>query len=181
MSILVKPAVIDLIKEKYRIVEIIDLINYDTNLKDMDSVLSKYANVEFENDQRLIILHHETDYYQSLNSVGNTIYNFLSLCSEYLIPLEKIIFLTNHYGLREEISHWSKQICNDVLTNVIETAQWFDFPDDAQVLETTYSYHTDYLFCCLNNKKRKNRLLTLCMLKEQGLIGQGMLSYHFGD
>lgn len=176
----IKQSVIDLVKQKYQIIEIVDLSEHDLDPESMAVCLSKHCNANFDNNQRLVVLHHDTDYYPSINSVGNTIYNFIRLCANYQIPLDKVIVLTNNYGVEAEINSLVRQICNEDSITVIYTAQWFDFPDmplqphqlDAEIKK---------LYCCLNGKMRQHRILTLSMLQEHQLLDLGVISYHFGN
>jgi hypothetical protein len=66
------------------------------------------------------------------------------------------------------------------MPNVIYTSQWYDFPNASDMVVTNSKF-TDpqHLFCCLNNKRRQHRVLTLCMLQDHDLLDQGLVSYHF--
>lgn len=177
----IKNTIIDSIKEKYNIVDILDLVEYDLDLKSMATKLYQYHNAIFSNDQRLIILHHDTDFYPSLNIVGNTIYNFLRLCANYQIPLDKIIFLTNHYGIEDEIKSAAVEICNDDSIYVIYTSQWADFPDIYNLQYNLQDSPIQFLYCCINGQRRQHRVMTLSMLQEHQLIDTGLVSYYFGN
>jgi len=179
--ITVKQEVLGLIKQKYQIVKIIDLVNYDLNPESMANMLALYFNAEFTHTQRLVVLHHDTDFYPGGHAVGNTIYNFLRLCSNYIIPLNHIIFLTNHYGIESEIKSAARQICNDDGINVICTSQWYDFPNNTQNNDLLDNIDITNLYCCLNGTRRQHRVMTLCMLQEYNLLNNGIVSYHFKD
>jgi hypothetical protein len=177
----VNQEILDLIKQKYQIVNIIDLFDYDLDIESMADVLALYFNAEFTHSERLVVLHHDVDFYPSGNAVGNTIYNFLRLCSNYMISLDHIIVLTNHYGIESEIKSAASQICNDDSINVIYTSQWYDFPSAPQNNDLPDNIDITNLYCCLNGLKRQHRVMTLCMLKEYNLLNNGIVSYHFKD
>lgn len=177
----IKQSVIDLIQEKYQIVDIIDLVKYSTNIELLADTLTKYYNSNFSANQRLVVLHHDTDYYPFESTSGNLVYNFLRLCANFLIPLDQVIFLTNHYGIVNEITKISNQICNSTPPKVIYTSQWYDFPDRSDVVDAEINNDPSYLFCCLNHKQRQHRVLTLSILKEYNLLDRGLISYHFGN
>jgi hypothetical protein len=172
--------VANIIGEKYRIIQFFDLFKYSHDPTLLVSFLSQYENAVFEPDQRLVVALHDIDYYHTENSIGNTTYNFVVLCNHFNIPTDKIIFLTNHYGIKEPLSSLFVSICNEEPPTIIETSQWFDFPDTKSLSQENYCYDPEFLYCCLNNVFKKHRFLTLCMLKENGLIDQGILSYHWG-
>lgn len=176
----IKNSVLGVIKEKYQIVDLIDLAECDMNPEDMAATFSKYVNSQFSDTQRVVVLCHETDYYPELTAVGNTVFNFLRICSNYNISLDHIIFLTNHYGIKEEIIRYSEIICNSPPPNVIYTSQWFSFPDITDLTDRHRPFNYKYLYCCLNGCQRQHRIMTLCMLQEHGLLDRGLLSYHFG-
>lgn len=181
MNRAIKKTVIDIISNQYQIVKIIDLAQYDLDPESMAGVLHEFAFAEFLDNQRLVVLYHETDYFPSLDCVGNTMYNFLRLCANYSIPLDKIILLTNHCGVESTIIDTAKNICNDSRITVIYTAQWYDFPDDVDPNHSVSDQTYDFLFCCLNGAQRQHRILTLCYLAEYDLLDQGLVSYHFAN
>lgn len=175
--------VLDIIRERYRIVGVIDIFLSMQDVESLASELQIYQGRCFDTNERLVILHDDTDYYPSVHASGFQIYNFLRLCANFNLPLEHMILLTNHYGIRQEIERLSQEICNAPGPRVVYTSQWIDYPeyqDLPAVPPVDHGYHEpECLYSCLNNKQRQHRLLTLCMLKEADLIEQGMISYHF--
>jgi hypothetical protein len=57
----IKKSVIDLIQEKYQIVDIIDLVDYSPDAESLAQVMEKFYDKEFGPTERLVILHHDTD------------------------------------------------------------------------------------------------------------------------
>lgn len=172
---------LDIIKSKYQLVCTVNLVDYDTRWKDLIKILYKFRNATFEHNQRILILHHDTDYYCEKHSIGNSIYNLFKIFAAFNIPCDKIIFLTNHYGIKKEIVHVAKLIANDVPPTVIYTSLWYDFPYEGTI-NTAPGIEPDpvtQLFHCLNGKQRMHRIFLLCDLKESGLLDQGIISYHF--
>jgi hypothetical protein len=179
---LIQHSVIDLIASKYQITQILDLANYHDNPEALALDLEKYYDYTFSCNQCLLILHHDTDYYPNLEGVGNMIYNLMRLFANFLIPLDRVIILTNHYGIDKEITKVAGVICNSDAPKVIYTSQWSDFPDINQISKSVPTDSTvNYLFCCLNGVQRQHRIMTLCMLAEYQLLDNGIISYHFGN
>jgi hypothetical protein len=176
----IKQSVIDLIQQRYHIVDIVDLSEHVIEPESLAVCLSQHINAKFDSNQRIVVLQHDTDYYPRINSVGNTLYNFVRLCANYQIPLDKVILLTNNYGVEAEIQSLARQICNEDTITVIYTAQWFDFPD-MPLQPHSPEVPIKNLYCCLNGKMRQHRILTLSMLQEHQLLDLGVISYHFGD
>lgn len=173
----INPRVLHAISKRYQILEIIDLLEYDQDFDALRAQLSKFKNMCFQSDQRILIFHHDTDYYPGIGAPGFTVYNLSVLLKEFMIPNEFLIILTNHYGIREELHQINKNLNNNNGPTVIYTSLWFDFPD--QISQTTVDYTPSALYCCLNRVPRSHRLLTLSFLKERNLLANGILSYHF--
>jgi hypothetical protein len=176
----IKKSVLDLVLKKYQIIELIDLCEVDHDPRSLVDRLSPHASPQWNPDQKLVILHHETDYYPNINSIGNTVYNFFRLCANFCIPLESIIFFTNHYGLQALLHKFVQEICNETGLTVIETSQWYDMPDSSVDSEIS-DIVPDKLYACLNGAARRHRVFTLCALSEYGLLPEGIVSYHFGN
>lgn len=173
---------IDIIKEQYHIVDIIDLADHDLELDSLVKTIKMFESATLMSNQCLVVLHQDTDYYVNLNSVGNTVYNFFKLCAYFSLPLEKVIFVTNHFGAENEIEKLARELCNSNPPKIIYTAQWWDYPLPNDIPDSMpASQHIDYLYCCLNGVGRQHRLFTLCTLKDNELLEYGMLSYHFNN
>jgi hypothetical protein len=173
----IKQEVLDIVNDRYTVLDIIDLIQYDSQLEKLDELLLRYTNHIFSFDERILIFHHDTDYYTSVESTGFTLYNLCVLLKKHRIPHEFLIMFTNHYGIEKEVAHLSEQICNSPPFKVICTSQWYDYSNQ-QVSNNSVPV-IENLFCCLNGVNRAHRVLTLCYLKEQDLLSQGTISYHF--
>jgi len=178
MSLSIHQKVIDLVKEKYKILEILDLVFYDHRLSVLDQILIKYQNHTFVPDERIVILHHDTDYYPD-NGVGNNIYNLFRLLARNSVPLEFVIIFTNHYGIKSEIDHLCRHIVNQTPPKIIYTSLWYDFPQNLDTPPSINYQNIEHLYACLNGVERAHRVLTLCYLNQNGLLSRGMVSYHF--
>jgi hypothetical protein len=173
-----------LIGSKFDIVATFDLkdaVNTDILL----NAISQFQNANFGLRQRILILHHETDYYPTINHdgvVGNTIFNLFKLISTFNVPSEKILFLTNHYNIQEEIDRVAL-FFNLTAPQVVYTSQWYDFPKIEEITDQINSPKEippiSSLYCCLNGVERMHRLLTLCYFKATGILKHGLISYHF--
>ena len=176
---MLKKEVMDIVESRYKILEIIDLLEYDLQLEQLEHKLIQYSTHVFSEDQRIIILHNDIDYYISLQTTGFTLYNLFLLLNKYSIPTEFIVIFTNHYGIHNEVAELSTQLCNLVPPKLIYTEMWLDYPDSKDITLTNNHSQINKLFCCLNGVYRSHRMLTLCYLKEYNLLSQGMISYHF--
>jgi hypothetical protein len=173
--------VLEIIKSKYQLMAIISIVDYDTRLQELVDILRNFENAEFENHQRILILHHDTDYYPELHNIGNSIYNLFKIFADFNIPCDKVIFLTNHYGIKDEIIRANNLITNDADPLIVYTSLWYDFPELSTLTDSPkIDYHpVTQLYHCLNGKQRMHRVFLLCSLTHSGLLEQGIVSYHF--
>lgn len=178
MSML-KKEVMDIVRSRYEILEVIDLLEYDYQIEHLDHKLSQYDNYVFGKHQRIIILHNDTDYYVSLQTPGFTLYNLFLLLNKHSIPIEFLIMFTNHHNIHKEVAELSFQLCKANSPKLIYTEMWGDYPDSKDIMPPGDGNQINNLFCCLNGVNRSHRMLTLCYLKEYDLLSQGMVSYHF--
>jgi len=172
---------VNIITEKYTVLDFIDLVEF-LNPEDLAKKLVQHVSHSFLPNERLIILHHDTDYYESLESTGYYIYNFFRLCANYDISLNHVLFITNHYGIKSEIKNVEKQICNSSSITVVYTSQWYDFPKWEDIENAKEQHNTQeisMLYSCLNGQARMHRLFVLSLLKEKNLLDKGLVSYHF--
>lgn len=177
----VAPEVVDIICNKYHVLEFVIIVEHDIDPESLASTLEKYISYNFDCQERLVVCHFDTDYYPSLTCVGNSIYNFFRLCANFNIPLDRVIFLTNHVGIEKEINTVSQNICNFTDVKVVYTHQWLDYPDVDQTSNNDPEAELTHLYSCLNGQQRMHRMLTLCMLKEHDLLDKGIISYNFGN
>jgi hypothetical protein len=180
VDVRIHKSVLDLIKQHYHVVDMIDLWDYDSEPSKLQEILGKYSNKHFDHTQRLIVLYHETDYFPKFGIIGNNMYNFLKICAALSIPMEKVMILTNHYGIENLIKNAVRDICNEDSIQVICTSLWYDCPETVEQSATMPPENLTHLFCCLNGCSRSHRIMTLCMLNEYGLLDRGLISYHFG-
>lgn len=177
MLLNIKQEVLDIIEKKYKILQLVDFVYYDYRMDELDHLLAQYKNYSFSPNEKLIFLHHDTDYYNNVNSIGNIIYNLFSILNTNSIAQESCIFVTNHFGIKKEIETVSKLKGNHTPMKVIYTVLWYDYPD---TIETSIKFKDlSSLYCCLNGVQRSHRIYTLCCLQKNNLIDKGMVSYHF--
>ena len=173
----IRREVIELVEEKYKILDIVD---FAWDLSDIEDIILGYKDHHFTPDQRILVVHHDSDYYENTNSNGYMLYNFLQIVNEYQIPTEFLILITNHYGIKKEVEELCSSIFNLSPLLTIETPLFADIVDDEQFSNTTVKLQKpETLFCCLNGLARTHRVLTLCYLKEKNLLSNGIISYHF--
>lgn len=170
--------VYQIIEQKYKVLETIDIFDYGSNIDNLYKLLANYENYVFLPNERILILHHDTDYYVTTKASGFTIYNLILILNKLNIPNEFIVMLTNHYGIEDEIQKQFQDISGTNIFKIIYTSLWYDFPEQVDITEPE-SGKLKKLYCCLNGAERLHRVALLCNLEEKSLIENGMISYHF--
>lgn len=175
------PEVLEIIAARHSVRHIVDLFELDTDLQGFQDVMRVLSNTRYQHADIAVILLHDTDYCHSGQLYGNTVYNFFRLAAQFDLPLERMIFITNHHGLKSQITKLSQEICNSQPPKIIETVLWFDFPRQQQISSAKPTdWHWNHtLFVCPNNKCRQHRLVFLCFLQHYQLLSLGSVSYHF--
>ena len=168
--------VLDLIEKKFQLVDIINLVFYDLKLSALENKIKTYKDFSFAVNQKIIILHHDTDYY--IEQQGNTTYNVVKLLVQYQISLDHVIVVTNHYGLEKEIKSVLDFFGQNKQPGVLYTSLWYDYPN-VEDLGMPMQGQCNKLFACLNGQERSHRVATLCFLEHFDLKAHGLISYHF--
>ena len=169
--------VLDIVQEKYNIVDIIELSDFNEDLCAFSDYFQQYQSYTFEQNQRLVVYYQELDYFTDDNSCGFTLYNFLKTCAYFDISTDHIILFTNYYKVEKTVKQISEKLCNNSGPIVIYCNHWWDRIDD--VPQSQIVFCPDKLFVCLNGYKKQFRVFTLCALMHARLLDNGLVSYFF--
>lgn len=174
----------NLINNSQNVVDIFDMMAFDYQLDEMYNFFSKYQSYEFKNEDKLVILHHDTDYYHSTKiengNAGNNVYNVIKILAHFNISTYHIVFVTNSVGGKQKIE--LDHLCNIFNMDpikLIEFNLFYYFPDE-DCLGSQLKLQKDYLFSSLNGVPRTHRKTLLCSIIEKDLLKNGMLSWGQG-
>jgi hypothetical protein len=162
------------------IVGMCDILSNDQTWQNLYSCFFPFKSFEFKPNQRFLILHHDTDYYPSMGSCGNTIYNIIKIIAELDISTDHIIILTASLENLQHEVEYQCQINNLSPIKTIDFSLWYTWPPnlEKQVVELP---EKKYLFSCLNGVPRTHRKTLLALLHQSDLINDGMISWHPHD
>lgn len=171
-----------ILNKKFKIILSIDSAYYDNKLEQLENNIKDLCNHSFNQNEKILILYHDTNFYIDLIS-GSSLFlnNLYEILKKYSIPQEFVLFITNHYGIKKEIDLLNLKF-NYEIQNLIETSLWYDFPNTNHFDEfdnINLDFDNEYLFTCLNNIQRIHRNYILCQLEENNLIDRGIVSYRF--
>jgi hypothetical protein len=90
------------IESKFNLLLKLDAREFDCDWAVLLQSLQKIKIENFSQDDRILICHMDTDYYDPLVPTG-TIVNNLIRCFQFVdIPMYLLLFVTNHYGISRE-------------------------------------------------------------------------------
>jgi hypothetical protein len=153
-----------------------ELEKYQHNWRALYHALKPYQDREFQHNQRLMILDHDTDYYPNEHCVGNNLYNLIKLFAKLNISTDHVVILTGNYGLEPDVELISRQF-NLTAPRVIEFSQWYVYPVVGSIRPEPRSSDFSHLYVCLNYQPRTHRMILMALLNEKNLLESGITSW----
>jgi len=174
-----RESAVEVINDSIEVVEYLDLMYSDYDLNGLINFFKKYQDFEFTHKQRLVILHHDLDYYPSWDSVGNTIFNIIQIVAEFDISTDHIVILNSNFGGKyaDDVNYLC-EIENLNPIQVVDTSLWYDYPPMRKIRNIDITPNKKNLFCFLNGVGRSNRKTMYAWLAEYNLLEQGNISWH---
>tara|TARA_B100000902_G_scaffold264009_1_gene250148 strand:- start:9029 stop:9616 length:588 start_codon:yes stop_codon:yes gene_type:complete len=106
----------------YNILDTINFVEFDHNFDGLRSRLNKIKRQEYNVNDRIIIEHHDTDYYNNkILRYGLNLYNVFTVIQELDMPCFVFLFFTNHFGLQQEVDAILKDHPSEDRPTIIET------------------------------------------------------------
>lgn len=154
---LVPAAVIELLAKKYHIMDIMSFLEFDHDFDILRARLAKHRKAHYDQFDRILVQHGDTDFYFQHCSVGVNLLNFFNIVDYVDIPRFVFLFYTNHHGLGQEI----RRICLDpndqptVIESVINNLSYSpDGYEDQDAAVTEISHNA----LCMLNLTRSHRV-----------------------
>jgi len=138
------------IKAKYNIIGHLNIIQFDSNFHELVEFLDEIRKDKFEENDRILIEHFDTDFYPSNNdSFGIFLYNLVEAFLKSNTPLYILLFLTNHFGIKREFD------------TLLRNHNKNDYPSIIETFISTKSYPSDFTFAHDNSNIHKH---AICMM-----------------
>lgn len=162
---------------KYQVQCWIDLLYYDLDfdLTRLYNHFLPFANATFDHDQRIVVLHRDTDYYTALDQPGFNLWNLYAICAYLNVPSEFIILLSAHPGIEVESQKIAFEFNVPAFCTRYTPYQWWPVPEEVISIDVNVE-SIEYPYVCLNGQPRPHRLYTLSKLKQFDLLDQGMVT-----
>jgi hypothetical protein len=173
------PEIVYALHDRYEILYWCDLgiDDLDLDLDRLYSEFKQFENFTFAPNQRIVILHRETDYYTVPNADGFTLWNLFKIYSELNIPTEYTILLTSQPTVKQETVRLAQSFNLPNMQVKFIPYQWLPEPKVIQPIDSNVD-QIQYPYVCLNGQPRMHRIYTLCQLHKENILSQGMVTFH---
>jgi hypothetical protein len=173
---------VELLHTKFDIKFAADCRSFDLNPEILLKQLQNFQSREFEVNEKILLVHMDTDYYDPLLAHGLIPINVIRVFRQLDISLHALLFVTNHFGISKEFD----QLLHDQHPNdrptIIETLL------SNRILADSLQYLREISFdqirkhaICMMNAKRSHRVAFYNFLVSNGLDDKISISKNFND
>ena len=174
------PEAEEIISKKFNILFSIDCRGGDTKLHYLSELIDKIKKEQFSPNDRILLVHMDTDYYDPLLPYGLLIINLIRLFKNKDIPLYLLLFVTNHYGIKEEFDQLLINQPPGDYPTIVETLL------SPALLGNDYANTTDFNFdkiekagLCMLGAERSHRVALSNFIKDNNLLPNIALQTNF--
>jgi len=176
------PEAEDLLREKYNVLDIINLLYFADNPVALYERLSSVYKECYDPLDRIIIMHFDTDFYIEANNQlpGFIISNLQHILSHLNIANCFVLLVTNHQNIANELTVAQQLYSNDKIPLpyvVCQLQQCWINPMVISNVELNSSQITKK-YSCLNGADRSHRTKFIQLLATNNLIDQGIVSFN---
>ena len=171
------PKIKEELYKKYNIIDWLDVLgeNLDIEVDNLYQRLLPYSNASFQDNQRIIIYHRDTDYYYSLDTSGFFMHNLYKVMQYLNLPSEYVILISAFPTMNEESDRLATEFNIPPMKIIYCPYQWCPPPEQVVDLDTNIK-NIQKPYVCLNGLQRTHRMYTLCLLKEFNIFDKGIIS-----
>jgi hypothetical protein len=182
MNIELRPPALDYINSKFNILLKIDVRDIDQDWTILLNLLEQIKIDQFQPNDRILICHMDTDYYDPLMPVGTSINNLVRCFKKIDIPFFLLLFVTNHYGIQKEFDLLLPTQHPKDRPTIIETL----LSDMllGEIIETDDTIEIDKIQkagLCMIGHKRSHRVALVNFFKKHSLLDKIAVSANFKD
>jgi hypothetical protein len=170
-----------LLKSKFNIKLALDCRKFDTNPDLLVEQLSIYQGQYFNQQDKILLVHMDTDYYDPLLPAGLIPINVTRIFKNLDIPFCSLIFVTNHYGIGREFDFLLKDYHELDRPTVIETLlspALLSDRDNHKLPQISFN-EIEKPGLCMMNKERSHRVAFYNFLRNNKLFDKIAVSQHF--
>lgn len=95
---------LDLINQKFNLLSAINCRTISADFQVLSNALDQLSRERFAENDRILLVHMDTDYYDPLLPYGLLPINIIRIFKNKNIPLYLLLFVTNHIGIKKEFN-----------------------------------------------------------------------------
>jgi len=162
-----------------KIIDVINLFYYDNKPAELFDKLLSLKKDRFDVDEKIVVVHPDTDYYYFGCPIGFTINNLFNIWKEVDLPFSTMFLISNHSHLPEAILKYYKICKYDQPTVVSELFNYDTINLNLQPL--TYPTDITYPAVCFNGGiARSHRIKIFQYLKKHNLFDRVRTNFGTG-
>jgi len=181
MNVELHKSALTYLDSKFNLLLRLDARDFDHDWTLLLEKLKQIKVDKFSNNDRILICHMDTDYYDPLMPVG-TITNNLIRCFQLLdIPTYLLLFVTNHYGISQEFELLLGDCHPEDRPTVVETLLSRTLLSESNYENNTQLNvdHIEKAGLCMVGAQRSHRVAILNFFKNNELLNHIAISANF--
>ena len=145
------------LEKKFKIIDTISFLDFDYDFSRLIDRLSKNRKKYYAHNEKILIVHVDTDYYFEQCTVGVNLRNFFEIIKNLDISPSLFIFYTAHYGIEKEIDILCKKYHKNDRPFHIDGSISFDI-NSFKYKDVNYNFEKiKYNALCMMNEIRSHR------------------------
>lgn len=148
----------EMFSEKFNVLAYTSFLAFDRDISILENLLINNKKQQFNHNDRIIVVHMDTDFYFEECSVGVTLKNFFTIIEKLDLPKFIFLFYTNHFGIKKEVDILCKNYHAMDRPTVIETMLSTLHCDPTQISKTDLCLNDiQYNALCMMVTQRSHR------------------------
>ena len=105
---------VNALQKRFNIIALLDINNIDQNWDILKDILVATRKIVYEPKDRYVIVHSDTDYYLPGCPYGLSMLNLVRTFLHNDIPLDTLLLITDHKGIKKELLLTLKQLEKEI-------------------------------------------------------------------
>jgi len=171
---------LDFLKHHFKIKLSIDCREFDMQPHLLTKKLQCFQNLSFDNKEKIVLVHMDTDYYDSCVKYGTIPINVVRTFKNLNISLQALLFVTNHIGLSKEFDCLLKDQHPNDRPMIVETLlSGLLLPEPSDDLPEIKFDQIERAGICMMNQARSHRIAFYNFVLDNDLLDKIAVSQHF--
>lgn len=171
---------IDYLTSKFNIKFAVNCRYFDLNPEMLVNKLAQFQGKEFAINDKILLLHMDTDYYDPLLPCGTIPINVVRIFKNLNISLSCLIFVTNHFGISKEFNFLLADHHLNDRPLIIETLMSPGLLNEKfKAFEPISVDQIEKSAVCMMGQERSHRVAIYNFLIDHSLLDKIAVSQHF--